>query len=221
MEKMKSHLCGILLIVVVVVMPLSGMQLQVVKDATNNVELLDAIVEQAHKTVDAALGTFTSADQIQQKSAVFEKAKTELVQLMEKIDLVTIDLNKIDLAVKIKLAQLMQKVDLRTRIKLAQLMQKVDLRTKVKFTQLMKKIDDLDGEAKKAINDAMKTIQINEKESAVKNGAGETAHQCKIQQVIDSAPQGKIQQAIDYVSSSFQQAWQTVSALLYNSTHKK
>lgn len=168
MEKMISCLCGISLMVAVMVMPLCGMQVKVEKKAVNNVELLNQIVDQAHKTVDAALSIFNSVDQKQQKSAAFEEEKIELIRLMEKIDLATIDLNKIDLNVKVKLAQLIQKVDFRTKVRLAQLMEKVDFKTKMKLDQLMKKIDALDGESKKAIRDAVKAIKIKEMEAAAK-----------------------------------------------------
>ena len=167
MEKMMSRLGGIFFIVAVLVMPLCGMQLEAEKKVASNVELLNETVEQAHKTVDAV----NSVDQKQQKSAVFEK--TKLVQLMNKIDLATIDLNTIDLNVKIKLFQLIQKVDFRTKVRLYQLMANVDVNTKTKLSQLMKKIDDLDGDAKKAISDAIATIKIKEMEAAAKTMAVE------------------------------------------------
>jgi hypothetical protein len=150
MKEMINRLSGAFLVAALIVMPLCGMQLEVVREAVNNVDLLNEIVDQAHKTIDVALGTFSK----QQVGAEFEVAKAELVRLMEKIDIAAIDLHKIDLEVRKKFDQLTKKIDFKTKIKLAPLMEKVDSKIKAKLDQLMK-IINLDGKAKQSTSDAV------------------------------------------------------------------
>lgn len=226
MKKMIHSLSRVFLIAAVMVMPLYGMQLEVAKKTANNVELLNEIVEQAHKVVDAAMATLTVVDKKQQELAAFEVAKKELVQLIGKVDFAAIDLNKIDLNGKIKMAQLMKKMDPQAQITMAPFMEKIDFKTKLKLAQLMKKID-LDGEIKKLMRDAMTTIQ-NTRAGTVSTPtdvALESIEESQdaygrlldlvvcITEVVSS--EGKIQLMIDYITRKFQEARQAVSNMWY------
>lgn len=232
MKEMINRLCGSFLVAALVVMPLYGMQPGVAIKAADNVAHLNELVEQAHKTIYAALGTFTSPDQKQQKHAVFEVEKAEFVRLMGKTDLAAINLNKINLNAKVKLAQLLEKVGLKEKIKLAPLMATIDFKTKMKLAELMRMLD-LDGEVKKAMSDAIKTIQntrvatqlvpndvawesIKESQDAY-NRLHDTVD-C-ITEVV--ASQNKIQQIVDYVSRKFQEVKRAVGTLWYGKANKE
>jgi hypothetical protein len=207
MKKMINRLCGAFLVVAVMVMPLCGMQPGVGNNAANNGVLLNKIVDQADKMIDVAMDTLTIVEQKQQGNASFEAAKNELVELMGKIDLAILDLNKIDLNVRKKLAQLVNRVDTKVKIKLAPLLDKIDIRTRIKLDQLMRKID-LDGEVKKAMSDAViKDAIVVAMPLSVTD--------------LDVAPQGKMQQAVDYISRKFQDAQQAVSAMWYGKDNKE
>ena len=226
MKKMIHSLRGVFLIAAVMIMPLYGMQLEVAKKTANNVELLNEIVEQAHKVVDAAMATLTVVGKKQQELAAFEVAKIELVQLIGKVDFVAIDLNKIDLNGKIKMAQLMKKMDPQAQITMAPFMEKIDFKTKLKLAQLMKKID-LDGEIKKLMRDAMTTIQNT------RAGTASTPTDVALESIEESqdaygrlldlvvcitevvSSEGKIQLMIDYITKKFQEARQAVSNIWY------
>jgi hypothetical protein len=226
MKKMITSLRGVFLIAAVMVMPLYGMAPGVAKKTANNVELLNEIVEQAHKVVDAAMATLTVVDKKQQKLADFEVAKRELVQLIGKVDFAAIDLNKIDLNGKIKMAQLMKKMDPKAQITMAPFMEKIDFKTKLKLAQLMKKID-LDTEIKKLMGDAMTTIQNTRAGTASvpTDVAWESIEESQdaygrlldlvvcITEVVSS--EGKIQLMIDYVTRKFQEAKQAVRVMWY------
>lgn len=184
MKKMINSLSRVCVVAVVMVMPLCGMEPAIIKKATSNDELFAQIIEQAHKTIDAALATLVAADKKQPGAVSFEAAKTELIQLMDKLNLAAIDLNKIDLNAKIRLAQLIDKIDFKAKIRLAPLMNKIDIKTKIKLDQLMKKLDDLDADAKKAMSDAIKNIKMNEIETATKSIAVEVA---LLDQIVEQA----------------------------------
>jgi hypothetical protein len=184
MKKMINSMSRAFVVAVVMVMPLCGMEPAIIKKATSNDELFAQIIEQAHKTIDAALATLVAADKKQPGAVSFEAAKTELIQLMDKLNLAAIDLNKIDLNAKIRLAQLIDKIDFKAKIRLAPLMNKIDIKTKIKLDQLMKKLDDLDAEAKKAMSDAIKNVKMNEMETATKSIAVEVA---LLDQIVEQA----------------------------------
>lgn len=279
------------LVAALVIIPFCGMQPVVAQQVASNGngELLNEIVEQGHTTVDAALGTFTSADQKQRAIALFEAAKKELIRLMGKLDLSTINLSKINLNVRVRLAELVKKIAA-VKIKLAPLLDKIDIITRIKLDQLMKKIDS-DSELKKAMSEATVVVpfsgagaeavrddiakeillldQIVEQATNIIKGSFESrpaaqkelarlmndenldiptkfamsddietiqsaagmnivtkvsdaykhlqsvVAERKAQLGIVSAPQGRMQQVIDYVSRKFQDVKQAVSSLWY------